>query len=169
MGYQGFFAILMINLISSKNLGVYRNMRHTVGILVKHFLFRKSNLNVWSGLRIMRSGPKGFSKCRSIFSFTKQFWMHIYKPFRLTNWSRRLSTVILFIRKYKVLYLNIRLKMAITALNCSDELFRTFESCGYQMARTTMSKRMLTTSMPKHKITEKKVRWGFLFNTKYHW
>ena len=57
--------------------------------------------------------------------------------------------------------------MAITALNCSDELFRTFESWGYQMARTTMSKRMLTTSMPKHKITEKKVRWGFLFNTKY--
>ena len=69
---------------------------------------------------------------------------------------------------YKVLYLNIRLKMAITALNCSDELFRTFESWGYQMARTTMSKRMLTTSMPKHKITEKN-EMVFLFNSNNGW
>ena len=30
MGYQGFFEILMITLISSKNLGVCNNMRYTV-------------------------------------------------------------------------------------------------------------------------------------------
>ena len=35
MGYQGFFEILMITLISSKNLGVYRNMKHTVRTLKK--------------------------------------------------------------------------------------------------------------------------------------
>ena len=30
MGYQGFFEILMITLISSKNLGACRNMKHAV-------------------------------------------------------------------------------------------------------------------------------------------
>ena len=30
MGYQGFFEILMITLISSKNLGGYKIMKHTV-------------------------------------------------------------------------------------------------------------------------------------------
>ena len=30
MGYQGFFEILMITLISSKKLGVCNNMRYTV-------------------------------------------------------------------------------------------------------------------------------------------
>ena len=32
MGYQGFFEILMITLISSKKLGVCNNMRYTVGL-----------------------------------------------------------------------------------------------------------------------------------------
>ena len=41
--------------------------------------------------------------------------------------------------------------MAITALNCSEDL----ASCGYQTAKTMMSKRMLTTSIAKDKITEK--------------
>ena len=35
MGYQGFFEILMITLISSKKLGVCNNMRYTVYVINK--------------------------------------------------------------------------------------------------------------------------------------
>ena len=52
-----------------------------------------------------------------------------------------------FCRKYS--YLKIRLKIAITALNCSDDL----ASWGYQTASTMMSNRMLTMSMSKDKMT----------------
>ena len=48
-----------------------------------------------------------------------------------------------------MMYLKIKLKMAITALNCSEDL----ASCGYQTARTMMSRRMLTTSIANAKTT----------------
>ena len=51
-------------------------------------------------------------------------------------------------------YLNIRLKMAITALNCSPDDCRT----GYAMARTTMSKRILITSMAIDRITTRSAK-----------
>ena len=48
-------------------------------------------------------------------------------------------------------YLKIKLKIAITALNCSDDL----ASWGYHTASTMMSNRMLTMSMSKDKMTER--------------
>ncbi len=48
-----------------------------------------------------------------------------------------------------MMYLKIKLKMAMTALNCSEDL----ASCGYQTARTMMSRRMLTTSIANAKTT----------------
>jgi hypothetical protein len=48
-----------------------------------------------------------------------------------------------------IIYLKIRLKMAMTALNCSDDL----ASCGYQQAKTMISKIMLRASITNDNTT----------------
>ena len=42
MGYQGFSEILIITLISIKNLGGYRIMQHTVSLIHLNDLFMKN-------------------------------------------------------------------------------------------------------------------------------
>ena len=69
MGYQGFFKILMITLISRKNLGGYKIMKHTVSVpnfRIEHELLPLDS-NVRAKLTIMLKIKK----------FSKSFFSHI--------------------------------------------------------------------------------------------
>ena len=103
----------------------------------------------------------------SVVHFINNIYFILYKTFLYWT-SKKWNHPTIKIRNlnliFRSLYLKIKLKIAITALNCSDDL----ASWGYHTARTIISKMTLRQSMTRARITKiNTIIWNFSFKINY--